>query len=315
MKCPLCGSDIAAGSKYCPICGADVEAAAQRARQAAQTQAMPRQSQQQAPRQQASRPQASQQRRAVPMNSSMPPQQPQNLRSFDTSQMSGTPKWPIVLIVVLALVIVIALVLIFVKPWQSSEPETRQIPSSAVSSVTDSSASASSAVEATPATSEPAASAEPAAAPSALSDADAYAQLTASYDQLDGFHQQISQIASEYGNVLGGAIDDMKAVYNNASNLQTEIQTASNSLSNIALADDSAYTSTKDAIANLYYDLMKRISVITEASQDIVNGNGDDASMNAASEVLGKDNDGTGTNIYKLDYEQNYEAARPVQVG
>ena len=51
MKCPLCGSEIDAGSKYCPICGADVEAAAQRerARQTQATRAMPRQSQQ-APR-------------------------------------------------------------------------------------------------------------------------------------------------------------------------------------------------------------------------------------------------------------------------
>lgn len=307
MKCPLCGSEIDAGSKYCPICGADVEAAAQRerARQTQATRAMPRQSQQ------APRAQAPQQRRAVPMNSSMPPQQPQNLRSFDTSKMSGTPKWPIVLIVVLALVIVIALVLIFVKPWQSSEPETRQIPSSAVSSVTDSSASASSAVETTPATSEPAASAEPAAAPSALSDADAYAQLTASYDQLDGFHQQISAIATDYN-----AADDsgMTDIHSRAADLQSQIQAASDALATLNIAEDSSYAATKSAIANLYNDLVMRVSVLTEASQDRLNGD-----PSAAETVLSRDNgeaDEHGhTNKYLIDYEQNYEAARPVQVG
>ena len=306
MKCPLCGSDIAAGSKYCPICGADVEAAAQRARHAAQTQAMPRQSQQ------APRPQAQQQRRAVPMNSSMPPQQPQNLRSFDTSKMSGTPKWPIVLIVVLALVIVVALVLIFWRPWESSAPETRQVPSTAVSSVSDASTSAPAEATSSAVAETPAESATEPAQPAALSDADAYAQLTASYDQLDGFHQQISAIATDYGNALGG--DGMADVHSRAADLQAQVQAASDSLTALSLADGSAYTSTRDAIANLYNDLIMRISVLTEASQDILNGD-----SGAAENILSRDNGAADehghTNKYLIDYEQNYDAARPVQVG
>ena len=299
MKCPLCGSDIAAGSKYCPICGADVEAAAQRARHAAQTQAMPRQAQQ------APRPQAQQQRRAVPMNSSMPPQQPQNLRSFDTSKMSGTPKWPIVLIVVLALVIVVALVLIFWRPWESSAPETRQVPSTAVSSVSDASTSApaeaaSSAVAETPAES----AAEP-AQPAALSDADAYAQLTASYDQLADFDQRISAIAADYNNGRS-----MEEINSDAVALQAQIQSAADALSALNIADGSAYASTKDAIANLYNDLGRRIGVLAEASQFEMNGDSDSATA-----ALMRDNDENNVNKFKTDYEQNYDAARPVQVG
>ena len=55
------------------------------------------------------------------MNSSMPQQQ--NLRSFDTKQMSSTPKWPIVLIVLLLLVIVVAVALIIFRPWEAPSPQ------------------------------------------------------------------------------------------------------------------------------------------------------------------------------------------------
>ena len=299
MKCPLCGSDIAAGSKYCPICGADVEAAAQRARHAAQTQAMPRQAQQ------APRPQAQQQRRAVPMNSSMPPQQPQNLRSFDTSKMSGTPKWPIVLIVVLALVIVVALVLIFWRPWESSAPETRQVPSTAVSSVSDASTSAPAEATSSAVAETPAESATEPAQPAALSDADAYAQLTASYDQLADFDQRISAIAADYNNGRS-----MEEINSDAVALQAQIQSAADALSALNIADGSAYASTKDAIANLYNDLGRRIGVLAEASQFEMNGDSDSATA-----ALMRDNDENNVNKFKTDYEQNYDAARPVQVG
>ena len=135
MNCPVCGSELPSGVKYCPVCGTDVESALMRAQQqasgrpapasqqapaqrvpAAYGQAVqqapyyaPQPQQQYAPQgQQYAQQQYGQPGRAVPMNSSMPRQGQPGLREIDTSQMGGAPKWPIVLIAILAILIVVA---------------------------------------------------------------------------------------------------------------------------------------------------------------------------------------------------------------
>lgn len=295
MNCPVCGSEITAGSKYCPVCGTDVEGAQMRARQAAAPTA------QQPPVQQ--RP-AAPQGRAVPMNSSMPPQAAG--RGFDTSKMGGSPKWPIVLIVVLVIVIVAVLLLIF-KPWEALNGGTDagQPATTVTATVGDAQANAGDAQQAvqTGQVSEPV---QEASQPTTLSDAEAYAQLTSSYEQLDGMHQQISSVAADFSNQIG--VGDMTDVRARAAEVQSQVAAAAAALDALDIAADSPYAATKSAIAELYNDLAMRIEVLVEACDaDLA---GQDYGV-----ILSRDNgspDEHGhTNVYLIHYEQNYEAARP----
>ncbi len=316
MNCPVCSSEIQAGIKYCPVCGTDVEGAQLRMQQAAArtapTQRMPQAANVQ-PRAQVQQPvgsmpvnpmvQQNQQNRAVPMNSSMPPQDPG--RSFDTSKMGGSPKWPIILIAILAVVVVVLAVLLAVRSCtpETTAPSTDQTGdgTSVVTPVTtpapDSSATVGDGTQA-------------AAQPSAgLDNAAAYSELTAAYDKLDGFHNRISTIATEFSDTVGSG--DLTDIRNRAAALQGEIDAAAAALNNLNIPADSPYAANKTAIASLYNDLAMRIGVLVEAC---------DADMSGGDfgPILSRDNgspDEHGhTNVYLIDYEQNHEAARPVQL-
>ena len=138
--------------------------------------------------------------------------------------------------------------------------------------------------------------------------ADACTPLTTAYNQLDGFHGQISSIATEFSDNLG--VSDLSDLRNRAADLQAQISSARATLQAVAVDANSAYAQTKAAIDNLYNDLEMRISVLVEACDADIAGND-------VSDILSRDNgpadDHGHTNKYLIDYEQNYEAARPVQ--
>ena len=318
MNCPVCSSEIQAGIKYCPVCGTDVEGAQLRMQQAAArtapTQRMPqaanvqpRAQVQQAAASVPANPMVQQngQNRAVPMNSSMPPQDPG--RGFDTSKMSGSPKWPIVLIAILAVVVVVLAVLLAVR---SCTPET-------TAPATDQSNDGNGTPVVAPVTTPTDSNAtvgdgSQAAAPQAsagLDNAAAYTELTAAYDKLDGFHTRISAIATEFSDTVGSG--DLTDIRNRAAALQGEIDAAAAALNGLNIPADSPYAANKAAIASLYNDLAMRIGVLVEACDA-------DMAGNDFGPILSRDNgspDEHGhTNVYLIDYEQNYGAARPVQL-
>ena len=178
------------------------------------------------------------------MNSSMPQQQ--NLRSFDTKQMSSTPKWPIVLIVLLLLVIVVAVALIIFRPREAPSP---QGPSDGGTQVSVSSAAdqggttgTDQAADATGETAEPRGDAlteQPAdpAATGALSDADAYVQLTASYDQLGGLDGQISQAAIDFNNNYQADNTTRQTYRDQAASIMDTVSAGAAELDGIVLAE------------------------------------------------------------------------------
>ena len=329
MNCPLCGSDIPNGAKYCPVCGADVEAAQRRssgqpAGRIDPTRRMPPLQDQTAPRSSGQRPR----RAAVPMNSSMPQQhaaprggqQPQNLRSFDTSQMGGTPKWPIVLIVLLALVIIVALVLIIFQPWKiSSQPSgstTDQPQSSATVGVSQSADGAATTTPTDGATTEPSADQTAAPAAAGLSNADAFAQLTDLYNQLAGYNDRIGSVAEDFNSTyLSSDLGARQASLANAQALQGEIAAQQATLDAMTLASDTAYQDTLNTMKTLYNDLANRIRVLVDAwNASVSAGDNPAGASDQISLILGADNGEGGVNRYKAEYDALYPTAAPVQV-
>lgn len=328
MKCSVCGTECSESTKFCPTCGTPLQPEPQ---YAGQTQVMPGQqgyedpmayrqpsqefaaqparqsyesTRQMPPFQQPSgqfpRTGASQEFAAVPATPAMPG------RSVDMSAATKSPKWPIVLIAVL-LVLIVALVLIILHPWDTgAQPGTATVDGGNVVVTSNGDQSQQGGTEQGTVAGDTSApvSDQQTAAPAA----DAFTQLTTAYNQLDGFHGQISSIATEFSDNLG--VSDLSDLRNRAADLQAQISSARATLQAVAVDANSAYAQTKAAIDNLYNDLEMRISVLVEACDADIAGND-------VSDILSRDNgpadDHGHTNKYLIDYEQNYEAARPVQ--
>ena len=322
MNCPLCGSEIANGVKYCPVCGADIEAAQRRsaglhAQWSDQTRRMPPMQDQTAPRAAGQRPS----RAAVPMNSSMPQQrgqQPQAMRNFDTSKMGGTPKWPIVLIVVLILVIIAALVLIIFQPWKTPTQQGTTQATTSTSQQADvpvTSVDAGATNTDAPAT-EPAPTPDQPAQPTGLSNADAFTQLTDLYNQLSGYNDRIGSVAEDFNSMyLSDDLAARQASLANAQGVQSEIADRQATLDAMQLAEGSAYVDTLATMKTLYSDLANRIRVLVDAwNASVAAGDNPAAASDEISSILGADNGEGGVNRYKAEYDELYPSSAPVQV-
>ena len=136
-----------------------------------------------------------------------------------------------------------------------------------------------------------------------------FEELSASYGLLDGFNEQISAMATEFSDALG--VDDLTDLRNRAMDLQRQIASAADALDSLSIAIDSPYVDTRLAIAELYNDLMKRISVLVDACNADIKGED-------VSGILVRDNgpaDEHGhTNASLIHYEQNYEKAKPDKI-
>ena len=136
-----------------------------------------------------------------------------------------------------------------------------------------------------------------------------FEELSASYGLLDGFHEQISAIATEFSDALG--VDDLTGLRNRAMDLQWHIASAAAALDSLPVAIGSPYVDTKLAIAGLYNDLMKRISALVDAcNADIA---GEDVS-DILTRANGPADEHGHTNAYLIHYEQNYEKAKPEKI-
>ncbi len=129
------------------------------------------------------------------------------------------------------------------------------------------------------------------------------------YGLLDGFHEQISAIADEFSDTLG--VGDLTDLRNRAVDLQRQIASAADALDGLSMAIGSPYIDTKLAIAELYNDLMKRISILVDAcNADIA---GEDVS-DILTRANGPADEHGHVNAYLIHYEQNYEKARPDKI-
>lgn len=300
MNCPVCSSEIQPGTKYCPVCGTDVEGAQLRMQQAAvrnaPTQRMPVQGAAPQPRNAApANPMA--QGRAVPMNSSMPAQDPG--RSFDTSKMNSAPKWPIVLIVILALVVIALAVLLAVRSCSPQPGTTVPADSGTVNtpvSTPDSSGTAGTApVVDNSTTSQPQTSAD--------NDA-AYNELVAVYDQLGAFADRIQSVVDFCNNYDPADVAALQAELATAQALQSEIGAQGETLAAMQLAEGSPYAESLATMKTLNGDLAGRVTDLVDGLQQWVNGQEADA--------FGRNNE-NGQSVYKTEYEALYPNARPVQ--
>ena len=142
-----------------------------------------------------------------------------------------------------------------------------------------------------------------------LDDVQLFNGLSVSYGLLDGFHEQISSIATEFSDSLG--VLDLTDLRNRAVSLQGQIADAADTLDRLPVTSSSPYVGMKLAIAGLYDDLIARISVLVDAcNADIA---GEDVS-----DILSRDNvraDEHGhVNASLIHYEQNYEKAKPDKI-
>ena len=142
-----------------------------------------------------------------------------------------------------------------------------------------------------------------------LDDDQLFNGLSVSYGLLDGFHEQISSIATEFSDSLG--VLDLTDLRNRAVSLQGQIADAADTLDRLPVTSSSPYVGMKLAIAGLYDDLIARVSILVDAcNADIA---GEDVS-----DILSRDNvwaDEHGhVNASLIHYEQNYEKAKPYKI-
>lgn len=301
MNCPVCGSEIPAGVKYCPVCGTDVEEAEIRTQQAvrvAPTQQMPMQ---QPVAGSPANPMAQQtQQRAVPMNSSMPPTH-ENTRNFDTSKMEGSPKWPLIVIAVLAVAVVVLVILLVVRGCDNAPAPTVQTNEPAANTpVTPVDTDPGT----TPVVGGDQASDPAATTPGTLDNAAAYEQLSAAYDQLGAFADRIQGVVDYCNNRDENDSAGLQAEIDSARALQAEIAAQGDSLNAIQLAADSPYVTTLANLKTLNTDLAGRIGDLVDGMQQWANGQDADA--------FARHNE-NGQSTYKTEYEALYPNARPVQ--
>jgi|GEM_PF-2391332 len=339
MNCPVCGSELPSGVKYCPVCGTDVEGALMRSQQQAAARAVPPtqqmpaqqapaygQAPQQAPRyqqqyapQQYAQPQYAQQGRAVPMNSSMPRQGQPMGRELDTSQMDGSPKWPIVLIAILAILIVAVVLLIF-RPWDAGQPSGPATGDQQgdVSAQTGDQQTGQDQQVVTPPPSDPAQSSGgttvtdptvPAVDPAVAANEALFQNLSAYYGELAGLDAQISATATDFNNnYTSSDLATRQAYASSAASLYATINTSLDALNAMVVAPSSPYYATWQNMVTLYGCLSNRIRVISEAWNLAVV----DPYDGQISAILSADNVG-GVNKYKTQYQELYPVSQPVQ--
>lgn len=301
MNCPVCGSDIPSGVKYCPVCGTDVEEVQLRSQQAssrtAPTQQMPPQYEPRQPQPQAQVPaNPMAQQRAVPMNPSAPPQEA-GTRGFDTSKMASAPKWPIVLICILAIAVVVLVVLLVVRGCDTPAPvapDTTNPPvqTPATSPETDANTPSVGDQTVVPATS------------GALDNTAAYDQLTAAYDQLGAYADRIQAVVDYCNNRDETDAAGLQAEIDSARALQAEIAAQGDALNAMQLSDDSPYAGTLANLKTLNVDLAGRIGDLVDGMQQWANGE--------EATAFSRHNE-NGQSTYKSEFEALYPNSRPVQ--
>lgn len=304
--CPRCGKLMNDGSRFCTACGAPLEDTAQTADQTV----VP-------PQDEATRmmPHAD----VVPPSStaSMPPVMPRLAEEQPPQPESKTP-----LIVALIVAIAVVIGLIFALATGAFLPGDNARSNSAVTEQTDSDA-AKNAKNGT-------GNVEVKGDPNVIDDdADdggdetdssyertVYEELTRYYSDLEGLDSSVRSCATEFNKTY--LASDYTARQNAASaadRLEDRIDNALDELEDLDIDHSSKNYRSWRSIINLYQDLEHRIDVICEAWEvDLRYADDPSSYKDEIIAPLSVDNvPGTNDNRYRLDYENNYASAKPVE--
>ncbi len=254
---------------------------------------------------------------AVPINPSMPATS--SLREFDMSEVKKAPKWPVVLIVVLVLAIVAALLFLF-KPWESVTGSTSGDDGRDAAATTgaQTAAGGSATGEQGPqqADVEDVSAVAATATAAATTDAEAFRLLSDYYGQLSGFDAQISETAAAFNANYLDSDQAVRAEYAAAaSNVLSTVTALLDQVKALALPETSVYYADWGNVMTLCECLVNRARVLSEAwAVSAAASNPSDAGVSSQiSGILGADNNESGVNIYKLQFDQLYPTAQPVQ--
>ncbi len=256
---------------------------------------------------------------AVPINSSMPATS--TMREFDMSEVKKAPKWPVVLIVILVLAIIAALLFLF-KPWESilgttSGDEGQGTVATTATTEGQATVDGSEAGEqGEQANVEDASATAATVAATATTDAETFQTLSDYYGQLSGFDTQISETATAFNAHYLDSDQSVRADYAAAaSNVLSLVTAALDQVKALALPETSVYYTDWGNVMTLYECLVNRANVLSQAwAVSAAASNPSDASVTSQiSAILGADNNESGVNIYKAQYEQLYPTAQPVE--
>ena len=223
------------------------------------------------------------------------------------------PNAPLIVIICLLLAVIIALVVIFVvKPFGNTD-------STAASTATEQTAKKKSEIK------EPEVKGDPnAPGKDSSDDEDAdkvsekniYTQVKNYYDKLSGYDQQVRDCASTFNtNYLSSDYSTRSSASKAAFALEDELDDMLDDVKDLEVPTSSKnYSSWKDTVT-LYEDLEHRIEVICDAWNLSLSYSDPSAHNDEIVAPLARDNvSGTNDNKYRLDYEQRYAGAAPVEV-
>lgn len=339
MQCPYCHSEVPDGTKICPVCHGDIEAELVRLRGADAYSRPAPLADEPAPQRSVQSPQTAfatptqptapqgfvpaygnQSAGATGTNQGGPVDPNQPMRSFDSSQMKQSPKWPIVLIALLVVAIIIIAALLvfnfFFKDKSVSTLHSAQINATSVQSDTANPESTSAGQPAADAqnTQEATTEQQTSQQPAAADDQQVYSTLTTAYESALGFNDQISALAGRFNaeDLLHADVATRTSARDEAAATQQQIDATSTSIAGLVLAQDSAYAGVKDTLATVYNDLSHRMDVLVRSLNESLNAGEDPAAADGVvAEILSADNGADGVNIYKAEYDSIIDSAKP----
>jgi hypothetical protein len=139
-----------------------------------------------------------------------------------------------------------------------------------------------------------------------------YRTLVDAYEKMGSQADGIKDVAATLNNTIFTS-DRAKreAAANDAYKLQEQVAGLLGDLRALDVPSSSRYYDDRKTLVALQEDLQKRIDVMCEAWDISLQYSTPKDHESAIKKPLGKDNDSSGTNIYKKDFESRYPSARP----
>lgn len=146
----------------------------------------------------------------------------------------------------------------------------------------------------------------------AVSDEDIYRVLNDAYDRMGSQADRIKDTAATLNNTIFVSDSSKRnAAASDAYALEAEVLDLRETLSDLDVPFDSRYYSDQQTLLELQEDLYMRIDVMCQAWDISLQYSNPKDHEAAIKKPLGKDNDSSGLNIYKKDFENRYPNARP----
>lgn len=151
---------------------------------------------------------------------------------------------------------------------------------------------------------------------STAAERDTYNKLSSYYGKLSSYDKSVRSAATTFNqNYLKDDYTVRDTNRTQAENLRSEIQSMYDEVNGMTVDVSSKNYDSWKGIINLYNDLYQRIDVICDAWDASCGYSSPEDHKDEIVAPLSRDNiSGTNDNRYRLDYEQNYDAAKPVEV-